>query len=160
MSIYFDPNAEIEGEDELGGDFPLIPDGTTVRCEYAKIEMKDTRAGGTGLNTEATIIAPVEFKGRKVWDFVNLTHPTSKKAAAIGQRHLRDVCRAIGHGGPVRDWSDLCGVPFVAVLKIEPARDGYEAKNRIKKVLPPDDGGKADPAPAGKAHAPTRGSWG
>jgi hypothetical protein len=157
-NFFFDPGAEIEGEDQLGsGDFQPMPPGV-YRLEVEATEPKRTKAGGSGLNLTMRVVSG-EHAGRKVWQWINITHPTSVKAAAIGQREMRDLCRAVGHTGPLRSPDDLCGIPFTAELRIEPGRDGYEARNRVRRfIAPKQEGGKYE-APQRSTSSTSGGSW-
>jgi len=156
-NFFFDPNAEIEGESELGGgDFAPMPTGV-YRLEVEATEPKQTKAGGSGVNLTLRVVSG-EHAGRKVWQWINLTHPTSVKAAAIGQREMRDLCRAVGHTGPLRSPDDLCGIPFTAELKIEPGRDGYEPRNRVRRFIAPKQEGGGAP-PARSTSSTSGGSW-
>lgn len=72
---------------------PLKPGKYYVAIE--EVEVKDTKSGGKGMNIKFDVIGP-EGTGRKLFDFINLAHPTSPKCVEIGQKQLASICKAIG----------------------------------------------------------------
>lgn len=93
-------------------------------------EEKTTKAG-TGSYLELTIeIVSGAFKGRKVWDRLNLKNPNST-AVEIAQRSLSSICRSVGVNNP-KDSIELLDKPLMVKVAVSPASNGYEASNNVK----------------------------
>ena len=72
------------------------------------------------------------FEGRKIWSQHNYRHE-NEVAQNIGQREIANLCRAIGHTGPLDDSNDLHGIPYRARVVIEADKSGqYGPRNSIK----------------------------
>lgn len=109
--------------------FDPIPAG-----DYAVIitasEMKFTKTGD-GQYLELTLeVQGGEFSGRKLFDRLNL-HNSNRQAVEIAQRQLSQICHAVGVL-QVADSEQLHYKPLVAMVKLRPAREQYEASNEIK----------------------------
>lgn len=103
------------------GEYPVI---------ITASEMKFTK-NGDGQYLELTLeVQGGEFAGRKLFDRLNL-HNTNRQAVEIAQRQLSQICHAVGFL-QVQDSEQLHYKPLVAIVRIEPGRDGYEPKNVIK----------------------------
>ena len=159
----FDLNAAETGGGGQGG--ALIPDNTVARAILTIRPggsgeggwLKTSAAGGLMIDTEWTI-TDGPFAKRKVWRYMSL----SEKAAPITMRQLRAAIEG-HHGIKPEDMSEaaqakrrvsieqLSGIDACILIGIEPAKDGYEAKNTIKAVIAPGEGkyvarGSAAPA--------------
>jgi hypothetical protein len=96
--------------------------------------MKDNKAGtGSYLELEMDILDG-ENQGRKIWDLLNLDNP-NPKAVEIAERTLSAICRAVGVWN-CTDSDQLHGRAMIASVKVDPAKDGYEAKNSVKGYKP------------------------
>lgn len=109
-----------------------IPAGTYI-AQIVQSEMRDTRTGGQYLSLELDIIDG-EFRGRKLWDNLNLVN-SNAQAAEIAQRTLSAICHAIGQM-TVQDSEQLHFKPMRVTVKVQPAgpdKSGVhrEAQNRI-----------------------------
>jgi hypothetical protein len=109
------------------GDFQPLPVG-----EYLVVivdsQQRPTRAG-TGHYLELTLeVVGEKFKGRKLWDRLNLANP-SEKAVQIANKALASICHAVGVPKP-SDSAELHGVPLVAAVDIE--EFGGKTTNRVK----------------------------
>ena len=99
-------------------------------------EMKPTTSGtGAFLECEYTIAEPAEYKGRKVYDRINLQNP-NPVAVEIGQKQLSAICHATGVIQVV-DSSQFHGRPLMIKVGIRPAGPGQdgvhrEAMNEVK----------------------------
>lgn len=103
------------------GDYPVI---------IASSEMKHTK-DGQGQYLELTLeIQAGEFSGRKLFDRLNL-HNSNRQAVEIAQRQLSQICHAVGVL-QVTDSEQLHFKPLVAMVKLRPAREKYDASNEIK----------------------------
>ena len=92
-------------------------------------DTQNTKAGtGKFVNLELQILEG-RFKGRKLFDRLNLWNPSSK-AVEIAMATLSSICRAVNVLTP-RDTSDLHNLPLVAkvVLTNDPT---YGTKNEVK----------------------------
>lgn len=97
-------------------------------------EEKPTKAQtGSYLNLEMQIIDG-DHAGRNVYDLLNLNNP-NQTAVEIAQRTLSSICRAVGVMTP-RQSEDLHDKPMMAKVAVQPARDGYDARNNVKEYAP------------------------
>ena len=89
---------------------------------------------------ELTILAPEEFKGRKVFDNINVNHQTSAEATRIGQETMSQFCQAAGV--PATDTTQLHNIPVCIRVSIEPPvlnadnSEKYAAKNIVRDYKP------------------------
>lgn len=99
-------------------------------------EEKPTQSGdGRYLALELTIVAPEEFKGRKLFDRLNLRNP-NPTAQKIAEETLSAICHAIGVI-QVQQKEQLHDKPLQAKAVLKPAGPGgdgqyYEARNEVK----------------------------
>lgn len=70
-----------------------------------------------------------DYKGRKIWNRLNIVN-ANDQAVQIAQKHLSSICRAAGKM-QVDDSDQLHNLPMVIKVAIEPAKDGYQASNKI-----------------------------
>jgi len=109
--------------------FDLLPAGK-YRVVISESEEKQTKKGdGSYLSLTMTVLDG-EHEGRKLFDRLNLNNPNDV-AAGIARQTLSAICRAVGVMKPDSS-SDLHDIPLVAVVKIVPPKDNYEAKNEVK----------------------------
>src|SRR5690349_21272056 len=109
-----------------------IPAGTYI-AQIVQSEMRSARSGGQYLWLELDIIDG-EFRGRKLWDQLNLVN-SNAQAAEIAQRTLSAICHAVGQM-TVQDSEQLHFKPMKVTVKVQPAgpdKNGThrEAQNRI-----------------------------
>lgn len=103
------------------GDYPVIITGS---------EMKFTK-DGQGQYLELSLeVQGGEFSGRKLFDRLNL-HNSNRQAVEIAQRQLSQICHAVGVL-QVADSEQLHFKPLVAMVKLRPAREQFDASNEIK----------------------------
>lgn len=131
-----------EDHDTEQRDYSDLPDGV-YRLEVTASEVKkgDNKAG---LNLTMDVIEPEDFKGRKLFNYINIEHPTVQ-AQEIGQKELASLCRAIGVS-EIDDTEELHLLPFYAKIGMgKPSKDKDEngnpkfpAKNEIKRYYFPD----------------------
>lgn len=111
--------------------FEPIPPG---RYEVVIIstERKPT-AAGTGEYLELVLqVVSGPFKGRQLWDRLNLWNP-SEKAVQIARGALSSICRAVNVLTP-KDSADLHNLPLVARVVQEQYDGGVS--NKIKGYYP------------------------
>ena len=113
--------------------FSTIPAG--IYCAHiVQSEMRSTQSGGHYLWLELDIIDG-EFRGRKLWDRLNLVN-SNQTAADIAQRTLSAICHATGQM-KVQDSEQLHFKPMNITVKVRPAgpdKSGVhrDAQNEIK----------------------------
>ena len=140
--------------------FDVIPDGTIVPVE---LTVRPGNAGEGGmlrrskdgrscqLDCEFTITEGEYFK-RKFWALLTLEGTTSghAEAADISRRILRAIlesARGIRHDDQseaakkarIAEYADFNGLRFLVRVGVEPASNGYKAKNTLDKVITPDE---------------------
>jgi|DEB0MinimDraft_10_1074344.scaffolds.fasta_scaffold37960_2 hypothetical protein len=82
----------------------------------SKSEVKPTKTGGAGLNLEFTTLQPVE--NRKVFDWINIAHPTSQKAVDIGKETLAKLGKSVGIFQP-KDENEFLNKQVVITVAID-----------------------------------------
>lgn len=142
LGTTFDPNDVPEDERS----FEPMPAGD-YNCQITDSEIVETKTGGEMLKLTLEVIDG-PFANRKVWDNLNIRN-ANPQAQQIAHRALADLCAACGTG-PISDSEDLHYKPFIAVLKVEPARTvgdrTYDARNGVKRYK-----SRGGQPPAGKA---------
>lgn len=135
--------------------FEVIPAG-----EYTVIitesERKFTKSGDGNYLQLTLEIQDGEFRGRKLFDRLNLDNP-NRTAVEIAQRQLSQICHALGEL-QLRDSSQLHFKPLIAKVKVRPARGEYDASNEVSGYQSATLSGAAAPAasarPSPQAPAP------
>jgi hypothetical protein len=107
----------------------VLPAGT-YRAVMTGTEIKTSKAGHKYMAATLEIVAPPEFAGRKLWDNLNLGHPTPS-TRQIAERRLKAYCAAVG-AGVVMDTSTLFNK--VMLITITADQQGDEIRNQVKKV--------------------------
>lgn len=108
--------------------FDPIPAGKYI-CQITESEIKSTKAG-TGQQLVLTWeVLDGEFKGRKIWDRLNISNP-NKQAEQISQAALSAICHACGVM-QLQDSSQLHAKPMRIRVTVEKS-EGYEASNKVK----------------------------
>lgn len=137
--------------DHEPNDFSPVPAGRYLAAITAS-EMKPTKAGnGSYLELEFEILEG-EYKGRKLWDRLNLDNP-NETAVKIAQGTLSAICRAVGVMQP-RDSAELHGLPLTVIVAVEKRQDNGEDSNRIKGYKSKNEPAETPAAPATKNGAP------
>jgi len=103
------------------GDYPVV---------ITESEMKDTKSGGGQYLQLVLEVIEGPYKGRKVWDRLNLVN-SNVTAVEIGQRALSQICHAINHLN-LTDTVELHGKPMVAKLVVKQS-PGYDDSNEVKE---------------------------
>jgi hypothetical protein len=129
--------------------FSVIPAGKYL-CQVVNSEMRPTKDGGGAYLWLELEILDGEFKGRKVFDRLNLENQ-NQQAVDIARRALSALCHAVGEL-QVKDSEQLHFKPFVATVRMRPASDGYDASNEVRGYAPAD--GKVVPIAAPAAAKP------
>jgi Protein of unknown function (DUF669) len=117
------------------GDIELLPvakyDAHIIESDVAPLKS----GKGTGLSLTIEILSP-GYKGRRVWASLNVAHE-NPKAQEIAQRDLSALKIAVGMPGKLTNTDDLHFRPFTLGVKVEPAQNGYPAKNVQNGFFPP-----------------------
>ena len=139
--------------------FEVIPDGTIVPVQ---LTVRPGNAGENGmlrrskdhrseaLDCEFTVTEG-EYVKRKFWALLTLEGTTSGHAEAgdISRRILRAILESARGIRPddqseaakkarVAEYAEFDGLRFLVRVGVEPARDGYKAKNTVAEVITPD----------------------
>lgn len=128
-------------------DFAPLPVGEYTAA-IVESEEKQTKAGtGSYLNLTLEVIEG-NFKGRKVWERLNLNNP-NQTAVNIAQQTLKAIHIAQGKSSPALDSSELHNVPMKIKVTV---RDDpqYGPSNEIKAYGPV--GSAPAPQPAAAPH--------
>lgn len=108
--------------------FDPIPSGKYI-CQIVESEITPTKAG-TGQKLVLTWeVLDGEFKGRKVWDSLNISNP-SKRAEQISQAALSAICHAAGVL-QLQDSAQLHNKPMRIRVNVKKS-EGYEPSNEVK----------------------------
>ncbi|MFV0442155.1 MAG: DUF669 domain-containing protein [Planctomycetaceae bacterium] len=109
--------------------FDPIPAGEYL-CVITNSEDKPTKAGtGSYLELEFEVLDG-PFKGRKLWDRLNLANP-NELAVKIARATLSAICRAVGVMEP-KDSCELHDLPLLVKVRVEKRPDTDEPANVIK----------------------------
>jgi hypothetical protein len=107
----------------------VLPAGT-YRAVMTGTEVKTSSKNNKYMSVTLEIVAPPEFAGRKLWDNLNLGHPTPETRRMAEQR-LKSYCAAVG-AGVVMDTNSLFNKVFSVTLTVD--QTGEQPRNRVKKV--------------------------
>lgn len=121
-------------------DFGVIPPGEYL-VQIIESEEKPTKDGGGSYLWLEHEILDGEFKGRKLWNNLNLNN-ANEKTVEIARRQLSAIAHAVDVLQP-RQSADLHFKPLVAVVKVRPAgpdKQGIQrdAQNSISTYKPLD----------------------
>ena len=143
--------SDIDMEDE----YKPIPEGDyTVIAQEA--EIRDTNARtGQYINLKLAVTGPTHA-GAIVWSMINFINQ-NEQTRTIGRRQLGHLMEAIGVE-MLEDTDQLIGKPFGVHVEIQPAHDGYKARNNVTKFFKAD--GPVAVAPSSPApEKPSRRPW-
>lgn len=113
--------------------FEPIPAGT-YNLVVTKAEMKETSKGDQRLSVEFTVTDDPEYAGRKIFDGYMLSG--SEKAVQIGRGQIKSLLKVAGKDFNITGPEELLNIEIAASVKIQPAKDGYDAKNSISSFKP------------------------
>jgi len=146
---------EANEENTQQTDYSNLPNGDyQLEVSASTIKEKGEGTGDRSINLNVTIdvLAPEQFKGRKLFSNYNLQHPNAQ-VQEIGQRQFACLLRAMGMNEAPEDSDDLHFISFFAKVgmgKDSKAKnaDGtpqYPARNELKKYFYPDEGAMPEP---------------
>lgn len=152
-----------EGTEQRASDFPDLPNGVyELEMEAGTVVEKDKGSPQHKITVKmvAQVLAPEEYKGRKIFINYNILHP-NEEAQGIGNRQFQCLLRALEMTEvPGDDTDNLLFIRFIATIGMgkdskEKNADGtpvYPARNEIKRYWFPDEGN----APAIGVTAPAK----
>ena len=143
--------ANTEGNNETQADRTALPAGDYL-VHIVKSELKKTKAGtGSYLSIHMPVLEPEEFKGRFLFENLNLVNP-NPIAVEIANKTMNSICVACGEEG-VTDSDELHQIPFMVKVTVEEATAQWPESNNITAYLPESDWAGAD-APVPDADGP------
>ena len=128
-----------------------LPNGEYLVVAIASDMKTASKSGGQYLEVELEVLDG-NFKGRKVWDRINLINP-SAKTVEIAQRQLSSLCHATGVMN-VTDSAQLHNIPVIATIKYKDPQNGYGASNDVRGYKKANDQSTPQ-APQQQAAVPT-----
>lgn len=142
--------ADLSGFDaeqvEPNQDFEPIPAGEYVAVAVNS-EFKRTQSGNGEYLEITWEIMDGQFRGRRLWDRLNLKNP-NEKAVQIAQGTLSSICRAVGVLRP-RDSAELHNKPVLVKVELKERNDKPGQMTNEVKGYKPTSG--TQPAPVGQA---------
>jgi hypothetical protein len=138
-------------------DIELIPADTVVpvvikvRGDSADGLKRSKDGRSSGVDMELTV-TDGEFAKRKLWTWLTRAGETDghKQAIEISAQTIRAILESARGVKPddkgleaakarqIENYIDLDGMQFWALIGIEPAKNGYDAKNKLIRVITPD----------------------
>lgn len=124
-----------------------LPPGEYV-VQVVNSDIMPTKAGtGEYIKVECDVLDG-PHQGRKLFTNFNIANP-NPQAVEIGYQQLALLCQAIGLAGELNNTEELHWKPCLAVVKVKPPQNGYDASNEIKGWKPLKTAPRAAaPAPA------------
>lgn len=130
-------------------DFEPIPAGHYLAILTDSEEVETKSGDGTFHKLCFEVQEPAEFKGRKLWDRLNLKNK-SAEAVRIAYGTLSALCRAVGVMQP-RDTQELHGLPVCVKVKLSKRKDTGDTTNEIAAYKPKSEYKPGGTAPTGAA---------
>ena len=109
--------------------FEPVPIGDYVVI-ITESDLKPTKNGDGEYLQLVYEIMDGEYKGRKIWDRLNLINK-NVTATEIAQRALSGICHAVGILHP-KDSAELHNIPFSVKVGIRPAQGDYSESNVVR----------------------------
>lgn len=131
--------------------FEPIPVGDYVAMITDSEEKQNNKGTGSYVNLTIEIVDG-EYKGRKLWELLNLNNPNAE-AVNIARATLSAICRAVGVLKP-RDTVDLHNIPMSIRVGMKKDSQTGEMKNRITSFKSRVDASAIAPATATPGTAP------
>ena len=109
--------------------YEVLPPGKYI-VQIVGSEMRPTSNGlGQYLWLELDVLEG-EHAGRKLFDRLNLVNANTQ-TVEIAQRTLSAICHATGKL-QVTDSEELHLIPFMAVVQVQPPKNGYGESNKVR----------------------------
>ncbi len=109
--------------------FEPLPTGRYV-CLISKSEFKPTKAGDGNYHELELDVIDGQFKGRKLWDRLNLDNPNAT-AVKIARSTLSSIFRAVGVMLP-RDSGELHDRPLEVTVRCQKREATDELSNEVR----------------------------
>ena len=107
----------------------VLPPGK-YPAQIVKSDLRLTKDGmGQYLFLEIDVLEG-PYQGRKLFDRLNLVN-ANPQAVEIAQRTLSAICHATGRL-QVQDSEELHLIPFIAVVQVQPPKNGYGESNKVR----------------------------
>lgn len=137
MNLDFNPMDYAPGNDSENEpkEYTLAIPGK-YKCEIVDSSEEISAAGNRYLKLKLSICDGGKHSGTWIWDNLNLYHPTDS-VQGLARQILGTVQKACGLV-TINDSSELHYKPLFALLDVEPEKNGYKAKNVVKKYMPLD----------------------
>jgi len=116
--------------------FEVLPAGT-YRAQIVESEMRVTRDGMGQFLWLMLDVLEGPYQGHKLFDQLNLVN-SSPKTVEIAKRTLSAICHATDRMEIV-DSEELHLIPMTISVTVEPPKNGYGEKNRIRYLSPKKD---------------------
>lgn len=113
--------------------FEVLPAGT-YRAQIVESEMRVTRDGMGQFLWLMLDILEGQYQGRKVFDQLNLVN-SNPKTVEIAKRTLSAICHATDRM-EISDSEELHLIPMTISVTVEPPKNGYGERNRIRYLSP------------------------
>jgi hypothetical protein len=112
--------------------FDPIPAGV-YNVVVTSVEDKLTKNNDKRLAMVFTVMDG-EHEGRRIYEGFNLTG--SEKAVQISRGQLKSLLKCAGKSFDLKGPEEFMGIEVAASVKIQPAKDGYDAQNKISTFKP------------------------
>lgn len=125
------------GEYETGGNFETLPKGRYLAIVVDSEEKPTKNKTGSYFEFEFDVLAPKEFKRRKLWARLNIKND-SPIAQRIGREQFNGLCEAAGKKKEqVKETSALHNSVIVLIVDIETNETNKKEVNRVTGFLKP-----------------------
>ncbi|MDP2354613.1 MAG: DUF669 domain-containing protein [Beijerinckiaceae bacterium] len=148
----FDATFDAAGVEPMKA-FEVLPAGKYT-VQIVESDMRLTKDGAGQYLWLMLDILEGPLQGRKLFDQLNLVN-ANITTVEIAQRSLSAICHATGQM-QVTDSEQLHLIPMTIQVSVEPPKNGYGERNRIRYMMPEAAASKAPAAPATSAR-PTAG---
>ena len=112
--------------------YEVLPEGI-YEAVITDSRMQTTKSGTGEMLVLTLEVISGEYKGRKLWDRLNLVNP-NPTAVALARQTLAHLCLAIGVH-QLHDTIELHNRPLLALVRVRKTPDG-EQQNEIKGYRP------------------------
>lgn len=116
--------------------FEVLPAGH-YKAQIVESEMRVTRNGTGRFLWIMLDILEGPYQGRKLFDQLNLVNP-NPTTVEVAQRTLSTICHAVGQL-QVSDSEQLHLKPMTISVSVDPPKNGYGERNRIRYLVPAKD---------------------
>lgn len=140
-------------EDDLGQtNYELLAPEKGVKMQWvdARVKYDDNDSTYCRVSAMAELLDGNQA-GRKMWEGWTLSG--NGKNTEVANRIFNQACFALGLQSRVSEPEQLLNIPFVADIKVNPAKNGYEPSNGIQNYKKFDAFAKAETKPAASGRA-------